>query len=206
MFLKPSEFKKLLEDAYKTSGFKLYNTGIDMLITGDYWIVQVRNNMMSNKIKSLIIELSGEFPKEGDQIVVRKGELNTYQEADDMVLVTNVYKQKRNEMQPVNFTRLIYDSPWKTICFMNVYDSLGKTSQKILMQERIRTLIDADYIEEEKSETYIEQPAYDSATKMVYWNNNAMTIGVCIVSAEDSDSDLKQILEEVKDIPLKEWI
>lgn len=66
MFLDTSGFKKLIKEAWKRSRLYLSKKGGSLLITDGTWCLLSDMDMIPNKIKGAIIELTGELPQDGE--------------------------------------------------------------------------------------------------------------------------------------------
>lgn len=66
MFLDTSGFKKLIKEAWKCSRLFLSRKDGSLLITDLRWCLVSDTDMIPNKIKGAIIELTGELPEEGE--------------------------------------------------------------------------------------------------------------------------------------------
>lgn len=66
MFLDTSGFKKLIKEAWKCSRLFLSRKDGSLLITDLRWCLVSDPDMIPNKIKGAIIELTGELPEEGE--------------------------------------------------------------------------------------------------------------------------------------------
>ena len=75
MFISSKTLPKLMKDAFKGSGLK-----IGMIEGGFYishpnnWEVLLATSAIPNKIKAVVIELYGNFPKFGELVLIRKDE------------------------------------------------------------------------------------------------------------------------------------
>lgn len=67
MFLKESAVKKIIKGAYSRSELFIANLKMDYIIYCSRWIIQIDKKSMPNKIKGAIIELTGEFPEQGEK-------------------------------------------------------------------------------------------------------------------------------------------
>ena len=74
MFIKTNGFKKLANEAYKTTGFHLSAGAQDYIIHGCHWAVRVIKETLSNKEKAVLVELAGDMPETGQHFSVQTKE------------------------------------------------------------------------------------------------------------------------------------
>ena len=66
MFIKASNFNKLIKKTYKGTGLLVARINENIYIGGNSWLLKTNKDFMPNKIKAMIIELIGEFPANGE--------------------------------------------------------------------------------------------------------------------------------------------
>lgn len=72
MFLDTSGFKKLIKEAWKYNHLILSRMDGSILVTNGVWCLVSDLEMIPNKIKGAIIELTGELPEEGESFQAGK--------------------------------------------------------------------------------------------------------------------------------------
>lgn len=82
MFVKTTVFKKLIKQAYETRSLLVAGTENEYIISGNWWIIRVKKDVFSKKNKAAIIELTGEFPEEGEAFRPTKNAGNQYEIAE----------------------------------------------------------------------------------------------------------------------------
>ena len=65
MFLHMPTFKKLLKSAFRRDRLRVGNLDGGLLIHGGTFAVWLQNDMVPNKVKAAVMELTGELPEEG---------------------------------------------------------------------------------------------------------------------------------------------
>ena len=65
MFLKTTQFKKMLKEKYNSGGIEAFCSDSDTRIAGAYWMIAVKNGKINKENLAAIIEFTGELPKEG---------------------------------------------------------------------------------------------------------------------------------------------
>lgn len=65
MFLHMPTFKKLLKSAFRRDNLRVGNLDGGLLIHGGTFAVWLQNDMIPNKVKAAVMELTGELPEEG---------------------------------------------------------------------------------------------------------------------------------------------
>lgn len=107
MFIKTSGFKKLANEAYKTTGLYISAEEQDYIIHSCYWALKVRIKALSNKEKAVLVELAGDIPETGQHFSVQKDEgkqllldaapwtKHLYHETQDSLIITPVIIQEQ---------------------------------------------------------------------------------------------------------------
>lgn len=72
MFINSSQLKKLMKREYKDVRLTIGNIDGGYSIMGNTWIVHIMHDGMPNIVKSLIIELAGILPADGEIITISK--------------------------------------------------------------------------------------------------------------------------------------
>ena len=65
MFLKTTQFKRMLKEKYNSGGIEVFCSDSDTRIAGAYWMIAVKNGKINKENLAAIIEFTGELPKEG---------------------------------------------------------------------------------------------------------------------------------------------
>ena len=140
MFLKFEPWKKMLKEAWKSSGLIVGSSEGNYYISGGWWIVKILKDSMNNKEKAAMIELIGEFPEEETIFNARKGCGNQYEICSLEQLIEIM---DRNYSQRYRKTKIIYQMEDK---FERVYQE--DTSQRCMyMNNIIADLIDVNSID-----------------------------------------------------------
>lgn len=66
MFLHMPTFKKLLKSAFRRDTLRVGNLDGGLLVHGGIFAVWFQNDMIPNKVKAAVMELTGELPAEGE--------------------------------------------------------------------------------------------------------------------------------------------
>lgn len=140
MFIKNSEFKKLLKDAYKYHELNVgrTNNGV-FVVESPSWHMEVMEEYMTNEVKALLVELIGDLPAAGQAMSFRE----TQEMPQNMMLdclyenlwnkimepewiemeQTRVYLQTDgtlcNLLQPKKLTS---DNTWIPVAYLNTVD------------------------------------------------------------------------------------
>lgn len=170
MFLKNSEFKKLINEAYKGIGLKVGNDGEGYYLSGGYWVVWIRKGCISKKGLASIIELTGELPKPGTGFEATKagnqyemqwrGEFSAWENAnacDEMVEITPLILKYSSGQQ----ARILQKA---------------KDGRIVLVNERLVEMIDNTEVEYEDGETQAVGPLMSRKYPGVFWKNERMAL------------------------------
>ena len=115
MFINSTQLKKLMKREYKDVRLTIGNIDGGYSIMGSTWIVHIMHDGMPNIVKSLIIELAGILPAEGEILTISKenpspqyemdtGEgrsihlIQRYRMSGRPAFWTNVYEERNDEL------------------------------------------------------------------------------------------------------------
>ena len=76
MFIKTTQFKRMLKEAYTGAGIEVYNTGDELRIGGGYWMITVKAGKINKENLAAIIEFTGNLPGTGEGFCAKKDESN----------------------------------------------------------------------------------------------------------------------------------
>ena len=89
---------KAMKDKYRRVGYSVANDGRGCLwILADSWFVGLRNEIVSNDVKSLIVLHFGRMPEVGAAMNVRKGEEPNAEITDTVLSVPHMLMQCETE-------------------------------------------------------------------------------------------------------------
>lgn len=174
MFLKVSEFKRLLQEAYKGAGVKMgHTTNGTLYMAGYFWTIEIYVDEIPKKALAHIIELEGRIPAEGETCTMAKG-----QEIQMDIPWHECYAVMLNAEE----------------CENSVLESTGlmidgaRIMQKesggiIAIDDRFTANISNLYIDEAACHTPLKGPYYDKNDR-VYWKNNVMAMMVSPIILE----------------------
>lgn len=77
MFIKHQTFKRLINEAYKTTGLKMLSTQNTLCLAGSFWVMEMQTYEIPNKHLASIIEIIGRLPKPGESCTIKKGRRDT---------------------------------------------------------------------------------------------------------------------------------
>lgn len=72
MFINTTKFKKMLKRAYSSSGLLMHREGDVIVLGSGVFLIRTDMKVMNKKCKAAVIELIGEFPKDGESFCVTK--------------------------------------------------------------------------------------------------------------------------------------
>ena len=192
MFLKNSEFKKLINEAYKGKGLKVGNDGEGYYLAGGYWVIWIRKGCISKKGLGSIIELTGELPepgtgfeatKAGNQYELQwRGEFSVWDNANTC--------DEEVEITPLT---LKYATGQQARILQKVKDG-----QIILVNERFIDMVDNTEVEYEDGETQAVGPLVSRGYPGVFWKNERMALHAYPRTDDENRNLIKYI--EVFDI------
>lgn len=172
MFLKPSIFKAMCSSAYKTSGLQIEHHADGVYAIGSsWWQVEVKDSMLSNKIKAIIVELIGDFPLTGEGYTYRKGEDGKC--SIQMEIEGTIYQ---NLEKCYGISQEIYESTPLYITQTNVLCNILQnidTGDKTFINAMYLNLIDCDQIDYDAGECAPE--GIHASGNTLIWSNNVMS-------------------------------
>lgn len=186
MFVKPAVLKKLMKRQYKTSGLVVANNGPTIYIGGDWWGIETLREFIPNQIKAAIIELTGEFPEEGEVFNATKDGNQMQMDVNNRVIVeTDPDKMRITSI-------LINSSNGKRMRILQ-----DEEKRIVLIDEEFISMVDNTMINAEEGETSAEGPFYKN--NKINWENNVsrMAVGTIRVSG-----DMEDMVRSMADIRL----
>lgn len=66
MILDVRVLKRLIKEAADGPGLTIVNTGEELHLRGNYWMINIDRSRMSDKALAAVIEIAGELPEEGE--------------------------------------------------------------------------------------------------------------------------------------------
>lgn len=171
MFIKTTQFKKLLKELYTGTGVEVFNTGEELRIGGGYWIVAVKDGKVNKENLAAVIEFTGTLPEPGKGFCAGKDRENQgsfklqapiERNVDDELYISRINFRYGDNVS----LRLLQDEE------RNIY----------LLKEDILKLIDASKLGPE--ETTPNGP-FLMTGGAIEWNNNIMTLQAMPVKSED---------------------
>lgn len=65
MIFNKSVFKKLLKEAYKSSGLLVANKNGRIVLSGSWWVMTMAEEVFTKEGKAALVELTGQLPEVG---------------------------------------------------------------------------------------------------------------------------------------------
>lgn len=184
MFVKPAVLKKLMKQQYKTSGLVVANNGPTIYIGGDWWGIETVREFIPNQIKAAIIELTGEFPEEGEIFNATKDGNQMQMDINNMVTVESNLKKLKVTRLLINYEkqmRMLQDE---------------KSNEIALLDETFVAMIDNKEINAEEGESLAKGPFIKN--KAVYWKNNVSSMKAYVIQPNEALQDMIKSLESMK--------
>lgn len=183
MFIKTTQFKKLLKELYTGTGVEVFNTGEELRIGGGYWIVAVKAGKINKENLAAIIEFTGNLPEPGRGFCAGKDRKNQgsfklqapiERNVDDELYISRINFRYGNDVS----LRILQ----------------GEDRKIYLLKEDILKLIDVSKLETE--ETTPNGP-FLMTGGVIEWSNNIMTLQAMPVESED----FKAVINALETIP-----
>lgn len=183
MFLKTAQLKKMLRELYTGAGIEVFNTGKELRVGGDYWMITVKEGKINKENLAAIIEFTGNLPEPERGFCAGKDRKNqesfalqTYQTQDikDELYISRIaFRYGGNKI-----LRLLQDDD------KDIY----------LIREELLKLVDLSKLE--PSETPPSGPLL-MMNKSIEWENDTMTLRTVPVRSDD----FNDVVKALKEIP-----
>lgn len=171
MFLKTTQFKKMLRELYTGGGVEVFNDGEMLRIGGNYWMITVKEGKINKENLAAVIEFTGNLPELGRGFCAGKDRENQ----GSFKLQASIEGNVEDELyiSRINF-RYGNDVSLRIL--------QGENRKIYLIKEDILKLIDVSKLGPE--ETTPNGP-FLMANGAIEWSNNIMTLQVGQVKSED---------------------
>lgn len=185
MFLKTTQFKKMLKEKYNSGGIEVFCSDSDTRIAGAYWMIVVKNGKINKENLAAIIEFTGELPKEGTGANISKtGNQGSFVLKDvdiqnidtDFVGISRITLTTSQDER----VRLLQDDEG------NIYP----------IYEDILKLIDPSKIDKNLGETLPDGP-FIMKDGTIMWRNNIMALKV----HPRMDENYKELVDYLEKFP-----
>lgn len=171
MFIKVPIFKKLLKQAFAADRMKVKMDESGLTVDCGYFAVWFEREHIPNKIKSAIVELSGEIPEEGKDFLAQQSG-NQY-EMDSAVLdLQNLLRQtdKRYVQTPI-----VYNDNYDTYRFLQM---AGKPDNIKLVADIFIQLLDPHELDHAAAEGTIQGPYSMETGMLFFWATDLCILAV----------------------------
>lgn len=171
MFIKVPIFKKLLKQAFAADRMKVKMDESGLTVDCSHFAVWFEREHIPNKIKSAIVELSGEIPEEGKAFLAQKSG-NQY-EMDSAVLdLRNLLRQtdKRYVQTPI-----VYSDDYDTYRFLQM---AGKPDNIKLVADIFIQLLDPHELDHVAAEGTIQGPYSMETGMLFFWATDLCILAV----------------------------
>lgn len=171
MFIKVPVFKKLLKRAFAANRMKVKMDESGLTVDCGHFAVWFEKEHIPNKIKSAIVELSGEIPEEGKAFLAQQSG-NQY-EMDSAVLdLQNLLRQtdKRYVQTPI-----VYSDNYDTYCFLQM---AGKPDNIKLVADIFIQLLDPHELDHAAAEGAIQGPYSMETGMLFFWATDLCILAV----------------------------
>lgn len=168
MFIKDSEFKKMVNKAFKKNDLIVARHQGYYFIGFGWCNIQVTTEMMSNKIKAILVEMIGDLPQEGEGYLYGEG----CDPQSRMDLFDNIFEEHERYAS----------SECEATCLMvrhcgdihSVLQVAGE-NKKIMVHNKFIEMVSTKPVETDNGETVPGLPVF---TGRLVWANNIMALSV----------------------------
>jgi len=191
MFIRQSNFKKLLKSAYDGAGLTVGRDEDGILLSGGFWIIWLKESAMSKKAIASIIELTRDLPAKGEIFVSTEGG-NQYEipEIDRWGL-----PRKADEA----------DVPYKVtgvaVKYGRGYSRILQhpgTNDTKMISNSITEMISIREMDTEVEEQPIGPVVREDNQTVVYWKNNVCILAACLIDPQEYGEELLRLLQSLE--------
>lgn len=192
MFFKISTLKKLLKQAYKTSGLTVGQDQDGYYMFGGYWGVWINAEFLTKEIKAAVIELCGDLPEEGQLFKAIKGEAPQYEiEQKELFDLPRIFSQCSQDFK---VTCLLERQDETLVRFLQDKDNgLVRAVNEIFME-----LIDKKAVDSKKGETEPVGPKTLIGSNAFYWGNNVCYLAVYERAPKEEEEEMWEIFSAME--------
>lgn len=170
MFIKESDVRKILKEAYKGAGLHIANEEHGLELFGTTWHMYVFKEYMPKEILGAIITLTGEIPAEGEQIYYSFDQTKGQRELYGTALNQNTYQtamEAQVENKSANSTDIVITDVYQNQ--YRIYTNRKDEEKVYVLPDKYREMIDAGFCN--KDEEYYGCYALGS---WLYWISGYM--------------------------------
>ena len=196
MFVKTSIFKKLCKEAWKGRGLVIHGNEDKLIISGEYWWVEVGYEEITNPEKAVLVELTGHVPEEGEHFKSYKDDNTTVNQQVMPGYGVFSMKEAKDFRDECVDTPLVITGQREAAVIR-----CKKTSDCIMIPRIIRQMVIREQLEGDPDPWgALRDTDYPY---VVVWTNGLMTVGCHVISVND-DSWQEGFMEFLKEIDLGE--
>lgn len=183
MFCSEKRLIGIIKDSWKTEGLTVGCTGEEYLLAGGQWILRTRMDVLTNKVKAVLVELTGQLPEQDEWITYRK-------DMEPQMQVPDVFGEivVPNGAGKIERKNVIFTSVREVVC------RVWSGKRCVAVPESFSFLVDPSQVDEQK-ETNVDGP-YNSGCNL-WWQNNAAVLRISCATTEAEDEELLEALEKV---------
>lgn len=170
MFIKETDVRRLLKEAYKGAGLHIVNDELGLGIFGTTWHMYVFKENLPKEILGAIITLTGEIPTEGEQIHYSQDQPHGQREIFKAEPTHDIYRRAMEAQaghNVVGSTDIAIEDLFQHQ--YRLYVDQGEERRVYTIPDKYREMIDAGYCE--KDEEFYGSYAMDS---WIYWVSSYM--------------------------------
>jgi len=190
MFIKQSNFKKLLKSAYDGAGLTVGRDEDGILLSGGYWIIWLDESAMSKKAIASIIELTRDLPAKGEVFISTDGG-NQYEipEIDRWGLLRKA--DEADKQYKVTGVAVKYGRGYSRIL------QHPGTNDTKMISNSITEMISIREMDTAVEEQPIGPVARKDSSSVVYWKNNVCILAACLIDPQEYTAELLRLLENL---------
>lgn len=187
MIFNKSVFKKLLKEAYKSSGLLVANKNGRIVLAGGWWVMTMAEGVFTKEGKAVLVELTGQLPE--------VGECFRCTSAGNQIEIPPDYIDIDEAASGEAFKKTIMtmDGPFGGM--LRIYQ---RENDIVCINEIVKQLLDSSAALEDESNCidgpYTRTPEF---TGMLYWHTGECSFAACPIECKDS---AEEFIEEVQKV------
>lgn len=170
MFISTTQLSKLMKEAYKGGGIRIGNIDGGLIVFAGYWGLWIDENYIPNKVKAIVMELSGELPGDGKVFKVSKEEAAPQYELtlNDYFYINHLQSVNK---EPASKTGVIIDLKYSEYELLQI----NRTKRIALINRKLMDMIDVTEINYD-IEGEPSGPCTGLSSDMFFWRNATCTL------------------------------
>lgn len=187
MIFNKSVFKKLLKEAYKSSGLLVANKNGRIVLAGGWWVMTMAEGVFTKEGKAALVELTGQL--------LEVGECFRCTSAGNQIEIPPDYIDIDEAASGEAFKKTIMTMDGPLGGILRIYQ---REDDIVCINEIVKQLLDSSAALDDESDS-IDGPYTRSPQSpgMLYWYTGECSFAACPIECKDS---AKEFIEEIQEV------